>query len=168
MLYSRCNEILFLNQQGHHNRMRENKSWVTKLVAGVKVRSSPVFCWEKPLQSALMLLCCFKRLTHICHLSIFIASSAITFSLARLLTHACFYIWLPLSHLLFLSYFSPAPTSFSCPRVCWMLALRRAIRLCVGPGYAMRSPTPGLVWLLEPKTGLRNGSARASPPTSRT
>lgn len=102
--------------------MRKNKSRVNKLVAGVKVRSSPVFCWEKPLQSALRPLCCFKGFTHICHLyifSIFIASSAITFSLAQLLTLAYFYIllltllpsfssiisviFLPSPHIIFLS-----------------------------------------------------------------
>lgn len=105
----------------------------------------------------------------------FTASSVIIFLLAHLLSLASFYILLlALSHFL-IYYFchitSPAPTSSSCPRVCWMLgvlALGRTIYLCAGPEYAMRLPTPGLVWLLEPKTGQRNGSARASPPTSRT
>lgn len=36
-----------------------------------------------------------------------------------------------------------------------------------GPGCATRSPTPGLASLSERETGLRNGSARALPPTWR-
>lgn len=153
------------------------KTRVNKRVTGAKV--SPVLCWEKPLQPALMPPCCSKPFPHISHLYVFF-SYFYSFFCNNIFTHPSFNPCLlfsstpssiPLSHLLFLSCLSPAPTLFSCPRVCWMLgvlARRRAICLCAGPGCAMRSPTPGSVWLLEPRTGLRNGSARASPPTSRT
>lgn len=154
------------------------KTSVNKRVTGAKV--SPVLCWEKPLQSVLMPPCCFKPFPHICHLYVFFFFYFYCFFCNNIFPlpsfNPCLLFsftpsFMALSHLLFLSCLSPAPTSFSCPRVCWMLgvlARRRAICLCAGPGCAMRSPTPGLVWLLEPKTGRRNGSARASPPTSRT
>lgn len=154
------------------------KARVNKLVAGVKVRSSPVLSKSSP---------CSRRSCPRVALNVFLTFVIYMFFFYfycffcnNIFTHPSFnpcllfYFtssFIPLSHLLFLSCLSPAPTWFSCPRVCWrlgVLAPRRTICLCVGPGYAMRSPTPGLVWLLEPKTGLRNGSARASPPTWRT
>lgn len=67
--------------------------------------------------------------------------------------------------------FHPAPTSFSCLRVCCMLAAHfrgKTACPCVGPGCATRLPTPGSAWSSGPETGQRNGSARVSPPTSRT
>lgn len=163
-----------------HNRLRKLNR-VNKLVSSRsedEVMSSPAERGRCSRHSCPVSPCCFNRFTHINHLCfcpIFYSLSAIIFLFAHLLSLASFYILLlALSHFpiyYFCHITSPAPTSSSCLRVCWMLgvlALGRAIYLCAGPGYAMRSPTPGLVWLLEPKTGLRNGSARASPPTSRT
>lgn len=49
-----------------------------------------------------------------------------------------------------------------------VLVQEQMLCVCVGPGCAMRSPIPGLAWLSEPETGLRNGSVRALPPTWRT
>lgn len=76
----------------------------------------------------------------------------------------------------FIYYFCPfsflAHILFSCPRVCWavgvLLFLEKTGFLCVGPGSATRSLTPGLVWLSELKTGLRNGLVKALLPTWRT
>lgn len=81
------------------------------------------------------------------------------------------FLFLSLLFIYFCHLSSPAHISSSCPRVCYILrvlVLARAVCRCVGPGCAMRLPTPGLAWLSEPETGPKNGSVRALPPTWRT